>query len=72
MLLIKTRLKRYTERDIKTKIRSQSLDQHDLSLEDHGIWHLIKNSTEVINMEYSFKNIKLQLSQALSNINKSL
>jgi len=66
------RQERYLRRDIETNVRSQKLEEHDDSLEKHGIWNLIKDSREVINMELPIQNIKKQVEETLSRIKNQL
>src|ERR1700722_16721340 len=54
----KTRMSRYTNRDILTNIRSQKLEDHDRALEKHGILELIKAANETLNMELDFSEVR--------------
>lgn len=61
-----TRLSRYIDRDIKTNFRTQNLDEHDASLEQYGIWNLIKSANEILNMELEIPTIKKEVENMLS------
>lgn len=62
----KTRHQRYIARDIQTNLRTENLDEHDASLEQHGIWNLIKSANEVVNMELKIPAIKKEVESIIS------
>ncbi len=59
----KTRLYRYTNRDILKRLRTQKLEDHDGALEKHGILELIKEANEIINMEQGISEVHKILSR---------
>jgi len=66
------RLERYIARDINTKFRNQNLNEHDASLEQYGIWHLIKSANEVINMNLGIPIIKQEVERIISRTIKTI
>jgi dephospho-CoA kinase len=54
----KTRMSRYTNRDIRTNIRTGKLEDHDSALEKYGILELIKESNEILNMELELSEVR--------------
>lgn len=63
-----TRSSRYMARDIRTRIRSENLDEHDRALERHGILSLIKSSSEAINMELPIAEIKERVKESVKKL----
>lgn len=61
-----TRKIRYLERDLLCGLRNQPLEDHDTTLEKHGIISLIKQATEVINTELEIDIVQHLLQIAIA------
>jgi dephospho-CoA kinase len=55
------RAARYLARDLERGIRTQSLEEHDKSLEEAGIWTLIKNANHLIDTTRSDTQIMSEI-----------
>jgi dephospho-CoA kinase len=65
-----SRLARYRCRDLASGKRTDSLAAHDKSLEDLGIFTLIKDASEVICTDVSFSDLREEVKSKLSKLLK--